>query len=63
MIGIEYTELTKDSVKHYVLCKSQLAKLHRETGPAVIKTNGDVEYWIEGKQISEIEFLELKKNV
>lgn len=62
MIGIEFTELTRDAEKHYVL-NGFVKKLHKTNGPAVIKSNGDVEYWIEGKQISEIEFLNLKSNV
>ena len=59
---IEFTELTRDAERHYVL-NGFIKKLHKTTGPAVIKNNGDVEYWVNGNQISEIEFLELKKNV
>lgn len=33
--------------------------LHREDGPAVIRSNGDVEYWINGKQMSDGEYLKL----
>jgi len=31
--------------------------LHNESGPAVIRNNGDLEYYINGKQIEEVDFL------
>lgn len=37
-------------------------KRHRENGPAVIYQNGKKEYWIEGKYLTEEEFLQRTEN-
>lgn len=39
----------------------QNGKLHRLDGPAIIRKNGDKEYWIQGVKLTESEFKDIIK--
>lgn len=40
-------------------CETRFCRNHRTVGPAVIRSNGYKEYWVNGKQIPAFEFFTL----